>query len=314
LKFFAKKIAALLFTMFLVSILTFIAFNLIPGDPVQLMLGTNATPQSLAEMRSQLGLDRSLPERYAAWAVGLLHGDMGTSIQYSRPVSSLLWERLPVTAWLAVLSLLLIFLCSVPVGILSARTNGTPVGKFLDSLTMLNLSLPGYFFGILFVWVFGVLLRCFVPGGYVDWREDFGGFLRFLFFPAAAVAVPNIATAAKFLRSSVLAELDCDYVRTALGKGCGRSAILYKHILKNASIPVITLFGMMTAEVFSGSIIVEQVFSLPGIGRLLISSVSARDFPLIESLVVYIAFFVVVANFLADVLIRCVDPRMREKA
>lgn len=312
-KYCAVKLAALVFTMFLVSVLTFAAFNLIPGDPAQLILGTEATPQSLAALHHQLGLDKSLPERYAAWAGGLLHGDMGTSIRFSQPVSALIADRLPVTAALAGLSLLLIVLLSVPAGILSAKLYRTFPGRLFDTVNLVNLSLPGFFLGVLFIWLFGIVLHCFTPGNYVDWREDFGGFLQYLIFPAAAIALPNIAAAAKFLRTSILAETERDYVRTARGKGLGVNVILKRHILKNAAIPAITLFGMILAEVFSGSIITEQVFSLPGIGRLMISSVSSRDFPLLESLVVYISFLVVAANFLADVLMRAADPRLRAK-
>lgn len=313
LKFYIRKAAGFLLTLFLVSVLSFLAFNVIPGDPAQLILGTEATPESVAALHEQLGLDDSLPVRYGRWAGGLLRGDLGTSIQYSRPVAQLIGDRMPVTAALAVLSLLFIVALSVPLGVYAAKKRGSAVGRILDALTMLNLSLPGFFLGILLIWVFGVLLRVFTPGGYVDYREDFAGFLGYLIFPALAVALPNAAVAAKFIKTSVAAELNSDYVLTALGKGCGEGRVLCRHVLKNAVIPAITLFGMMTAEVFSGSIIIEQVFGLPGVGRLLISSISSRDFPLIESLVVYLAALVVAANFLADLLMQAVDPRIRVK-
>ena len=309
----AEKLAALLLTMLLVSVLTFVAFNLIPGDPAQLILGTEASPESLAELHARLGLDRSLPERYFVWLGGLLHGDMGTSLQYSQPVSKLLFERLPVTASLAGLSLIFILLFSFPVGVLSARWHGTHRGRFLDAVTMLNLTLPGFFFGVLFIWIFGIGLHAFTPGKYIDYRQNFGGFLGYLIFPALAVALPNIAAVAKFLRMSILSEQNRAYTATALSKGLSKSVVLRRHVLKNAAIPAITLLGMTVAEIFSGSILIEQVYSLPGIGRLLISAVSSRDFPLMESLVVYIAFLVTAANFLADLLMRFVDPRMRQK-
>ncbi|HEX3016652.1 MAG TPA: ABC transporter permease [Caproicibacter sp.] len=310
-RFCAKKLAAVFLTMILVSILTFAAFNLIPGDPAQLILGTEATPQSLAELHARLGLNQSMPQRYFSWLFGLLRGDMGMSLQYSRPVSSLLFERLPVTATLAGLSLLFILLFSLPAGVLSARWHNSFLGRFLNSLTMLNLTLPSFFIGVLLIWIFGILLRLFTPGGYIDYRQDAGGFLRYLIFPALAIALPNIAAAAKFLRTSILAEADSGYADTARSKGLTESRVLWRHVLKNASIPAITLLGMMAAEIFSGSILIEQVYSIPGVGRLLISSVSSRDFPLMESLVVYIAFLVTVANFLADLLMRWADPRMR---
>jgi peptide/nickel transport system permease protein len=313
-KYFLRKFMALLLTMFLVSIFTFAAFNVIPGDPAELILGTEATPESIAALRASLGLNQSLPQRYLKWFGGLLHGNMGTSLQYSQPVSSLLASRLPVTACLAGMAFILIIALSFPAGILAAKWHGSWAGRFLDSITMLNLTLPGFFVGVLFIWIFGIILHCFMPGEYVDYRQNFGGFLRYLIFPAIAVALPNIASTAKFLRTSILAEKGSDYVRTARSKGVSEDVVLRRHILKNAAVPAITLLGMTVAGIFSGSIIVEQVFSLPGVGRLLISAVSSRDFPLLESLVVYIAFLVSIANFLADMLIRAVDPRMKEKA
>ncbi|QAT51085.1 ABC transporter permease [Caproiciproducens sp. NJN-50] len=312
-KFYLKKLLTLLLTMVLVSLMAFAAFNLIPGDPAQLILGTQATPAALAELHQKLGLDKSMPERYAGWLWSLLHGDMGTSLQYSRPVAELIGSRLPVTAALALLALLMIFTVSVPVGVLTAQKRGTPLGRLLDSVTMLNISMPGFFLGILFIWVFGLVLRFFSPGGYVSWEDDPAGFLRYMIFPSLAVALPNIAVSSKFLRSALVEESHADYVRTAVSKGLSRHIILYRHMLKNALIPFLTLSGMMVAEIFSGSILIEQVFGIPGVGRLLISSILSRDFPLLESLVVYIAFLVVLANFAADLLLQAADPRIRVK-
>ncbi|OCN01162.1 peptide ABC transporter permease [Clostridium sp. W14A] len=312
-KFYLKKLLSLLLTLLLVSVMAFAAFNLIPGDPAQLILGTQSTPEALAELHQKLGLDKSMPERYAGWLLGLLHGDMGTSLQYSRPVSELIGSRLPVTAALALMALLLIFTVSVPVGVFSAQKRGSPVGRLLDSVTMLNISMPGFFLGILFIWIFGLVLHFFSPGGYVGWRESPDGFLRYMIFPALAVALPNIAVASKFLRSALVEESGADYVRTAVSKGLSKHIVLYRHMLKNALIPFLTLSGMMVAEIFSGSILIEQVFGIPGVGRLLISSILSRDFPLLESLVVYLAFLVVLANFAADLLLQAADPRIRVK-
>lgn len=312
-KFYLNKLISLLFTMLLVSIMAFAAFNLIPGDPAQLILGTHATPEALAQLHQKLGLDQSMPRRYALWLWNFLHGDMGTSLQYSRPVSALIGSRLPATATLALLALLLIFTVSIPVGVLTARKRGTAAGRILDAAAMLNLSMPGFFLGILFIWVFGLILHFFVPGGYVSWEESPSGFLRYMIFPALAVALPNIAVASKFLRSALIEEAGADYVRTAVSKGLSKHVILYHHMLKNALIPFLTLSGMMVAEIFSGSILVEQVFGIPGVGQLLIASILSRDFPLLESLVVYIAFLVVLANFAADLLLQAADPRIRVK-
>jgi peptide/nickel transport system permease protein len=313
-KFYVKKFVTLLLTVFLVSVLTFLAFNVIPGDPALLILGTSATPQSLAALHAKLGLNTPLPLRYVHWLGGLLRGDLGLSLQYSRPVSSLIAARIPVTGTLALFALVLIAVFSVPTGVLSVRLRGTAAGRVLDTATLMNLSLPGFFVGILFIWVFGLILHLFRPDGFVSWQESPAGFFGYLFFPALAVALPNIAVVAKFLRSSILAELSADYVRTARGKGLKGNAILYRHVLKNAMIPAITVFGMTVAEVFSGSILIEQVFGIPGLGRLLVSSIQQRDFPLLESLSVYLALLVVAANFAADLLMQAADPRIRVKA
>ena len=312
-KFYLKKLLTLCLTMLLVSLMAFAAFNLIPGDPAQLILGTQATPAALAELHEKLGLDKSMPQRYALWLLNFLHGDMGTSLQYSRPVSELIGNCLPVTASLALMALLLIFTVSIPIGVLTAQKRSTPAGRILDAVTMLNISMPGFFLGILFIWIFGLVLRFFSPGGYVSWKENPSGFFRYMIFPALAVALPNIAVASKFLRSALVEEAHSDYVRTAVSKGLSKHIILYRHMLKNALIPFLTLAGMMVAEIFSGSILIEQVFGIPGVGRLLITSILSRDFPLLESLVVYIALLVVLANFAAELLLQAADPRIRVK-
>ena len=176
---------------------------------------------------------------------------------------------------------------------------------------MTGISIPGFFLSILFMWVFGLVLHLFTPGNYVSYRDNPVGFFRFMFFPALAIAVPQIATLTKYVRTSVLGELDKDYVRTARGKGSTMHRILYGHVLRNAIVAVIPLIGMMIGSIFSGSIIVEQVFGVPGIGRLLIASVTGRDFPLTQTLVMYVAFVIVITNFIVDILIQLIDPRIR---
>jgi len=188
-------------------------------------------------------------------------------------------------------------------------------GNILDGIvnffTAAGLSTPGFFMGLLFIYLFGFGLKLFIPGEYIDYSENFFGFLRCLCFPALAIALPNAAILVKFLRSSLFQELKSDYVRTAKSKGADKKRVLFNHALKNAVIPAITIFGMIIAEVLSGSIVIEQVFTIPGIGRLLITAISSRDYPLIQSLMVYIAFIVVAANTLADIVIMIIDPRIR---
>lgn len=310
-KYALRKVLTFFLTLFLVSLLTFFAFNVIPGDPAQMILGTSASPQQLAVLRQQLGLNEPLPVRYGKWFAGFFSGNLGTSIKYSVSVQSLIASRLPVTAVLAGITLILILLSSITIGVYCAKKKDTIIDKLLGTLTMMNISIPNFFLGIIFIWLFGIILKFFIPGGYVDFATSPAGFFVYMFFPALAITLPNAATVIKFLRTSVIGQLKLDYVRTARSKGNGDNAVLYRHVLKNALVPVITLFGMILSEIFSGSIIIEQVFGIPGVGRLLITSISSRDFPLVESLVVYIATIVVVANFLVDILLQAIDPRIR---
>ena len=310
--FIGKRLAITALTLFLVSFFTFAAFSLIPGDPALLALGIEASDEQLAAFRTEMGLDRGFFEQYFSWLGKFLSGAPGSSSRFrGESISALVAERLPVTFSLALLSLTLILLISIPLAMLSVKKENGITDRVLNTLTAVTISFPGFFLGILFIWVFGLVLRLFVPGAYVDYRDNFPSFIAYLFFPALAVAVPNAAILVKFLRGSIFRELKSDYVRTALSKGSTRRGVLREHVLKNAAIPAITTLGMITAEIFSGSIVIEQVFTIPGIGRLLIASITSRDFAMVQTLVVYIAFVVVLANTLADIAVRVVDPRIR---
>jgi ABC-type dipeptide/oligopeptide/nickel transport system permease component len=310
--FIGKRLAITILTLFLVSFFTFAAFSLIPGDPALLALGIEASDEQLAALRAEMGLDRGYFEQYFSWFGKFLTGSLGSSSRFrGESISALVAERLPVTFSLALLSLVLILLISVPSALLSVKKENSITDRALNTLTAVTISFPGFFLGILFIWIFGLVLRLFVPGAYIDYRDNFAAFLGYLFFPALAVAVPNAAILVKFLRGSIFRQLKSDYVRTALSKGNTRRGVLREHALKNAAIPAITTLGMIVAEIFSGSIVIEQVFTIPGIGRLLITSITSRDFAMVQTLVVYIAFVVVLANTLADIAIRIVDPRIR---
>ncbi len=227
------------------------------------------------------------------------------------PVRDLLSDRIQVTLLLGLMVIVLTLLVSIPLGVHAARVRNTISERIINGLTMLGISFPSFFLSILFMWIFGLVLHLFTPGRYVALSEDPAGFFHFMFFPALAIAVPEIAILTKYIRAAMLEELSKDYVRTARGKGRSRSGILYGHVLKNAIVSVIPLIGMMIGEIFSGSIIVEQVFGIPGIGRLLIASVTGRDFPLTQTLVMYVALVIVLTNFAVDILIQVIDPRIR---
>jgi len=312
LNFIIRRIVIALITIFLVSILCFLAFSVIRGDPASYLAGINASQEQLSALREELGLNRNVFTRYLDWLSGFVSGRTGTALSFrGEAISSLIKLRLPVTLTLSLLSLLFVLLISLPVSLLTVNKEGSVLDKIVNFFTAAGLSTPGFFMGLLLIYIFGFGFKFFIPGEYIDYSENFFGFLRSLCFPALAIALPNSAILVKFLRSSLFQQFRSDYVRTAKSKGAAKPYILYHHVLKNAVIPAITVFGMIIAEVLSGSIVIEQVFTIPGIGRLLITAISSRDYPLIQSLMVYIAFIVVAANTLADILIMIIDPRIR---
>ncbi|MDR0669880.1 MAG: ABC transporter permease [Treponema sp.] len=309
--FLARRLSITLLTLFLVSLLTFLAFALIPGDPALLALGTEASEEQVLALRAEMGLDKGLAERYWTWLGKFLRGDLGNSARFrGASIAGMILERLPVTFSLAALSLGFMLLIAVPAVLVPVKKEGGIADRILNTLTALNISFPGFFLGVLFIWFFGIVLRLFVPGAYVDYRRDPLSFALYLVFPALALALPNAAILVKFLRAHILGQLKLDYVRSALARGAGRRRVLYGHVLKNAAVPGVTLLGMIVGEICAGSIVIEQVFAIPGIGRLLISSITSRDYSLVQTLVVYMAFMVVLANTLADIGIRIIDPRI----
>ena len=318
-KYLGKKILTLIMTLFLVSVAAFLAFQIIPGDVVTSILGTEATPEREEQLREKLGLNNPPAVRYFNWMTDVLRGNFGVSYRYSKnmtemmPVSELIGDKLPVTLWLAALSLVLIVVISIPLGVLWAKSGSHFLDVSLGVVTQSAMAVPSFFLGILVTYLFGIVFRLFAPGGYVSYKNDFGAFLGYLLFPALSVAIPKIAMTSRFLRNAMLTEMGSDYVRTAYGKGCTKRQVMYGHVLRNAMMPVITFLGMIVAEIVAGSIVIEQVFGLPGIGRLLISSISTRDFPVVEILILYITFVVIFVYFLVDILYRVIDPRISEK-
>ena len=311
-KYFIKKLVTLIITLLLISLLTFTAFSVIPGDAALARLGDDATEEQIEAFREEMGLNDPLPVRYVDWLSGAVRGDFGASCYYDNmTVGELLSDRLPVTVMLAVISLLMILICSVPLGLLCARGAGGVLDHAVNQILQTVMAVPSFFLGILLTYAFGLVLHWFQPGQFVEPSESFFGAASYLVFPALAVALPKIAMVVKFLRNAVLSELSKDYVRTAKSRGNSSRRILYVHVLKNAMIPVITFTAMVVAEILAGSIIVEQVFSVPGVGRLLISSIFNRDYPVVQAIVMYITLVVVAVNFLVDFMYQLLDPRVR---
>lgn len=318
-KYIVKKLITLIMTLFFVSAAVFLTFQVIPGDVVTSILGTEATPEREEALREELGLNDPPIERYVNWITGVLQGDLGESYRYSKnmnemmPVAELIGDKLPVTLWLAAYALVLTVVVSIPLGVMWAQSKNRFWDAILNVLSQSAMAVPAFFLGILVTYLFGILLKCFMPGGYVSYSVNFTGFISYLLFPAISIAVPKIAMTARFLRNSMLTEMHADYVRTARSKGCSDKRVMYLHVLRNAMMPVITFLGMIIAEMIAGSIVVEQVFGLPGVGSLLISTISSRDFPVVAILVLYITSVVIIVYCLIDILYRLIDPRISSK-
>ena len=310
-KYVLRKLTTLIITLFIVSLLAFLAFQVIPGSPATRMLGTNATPEKIAALEAELGFDQPVLIRYGHWVLDFVRGDWGISYSYSMPVKDMILEKLPATATLVILAFLLVVLASFPLGVATARREGSGLDRFITVVNQICMSIPPVFVGILLSFVFGITLKVFVPGNFVTFSESPGRFLVYMIFPAIAVALSRIAMTVKMLRSSILDEMNKDYIRTAFSRGRTRADALRRHALRNALIPVVAFLAVTAAELGAGTIVVEQVFAVPGVGRLLLASISGRDFPVAQAIVVLLAAWVVIVNFIADILYQYMDPRIR---
>ncbi|MBE7003045.1 MAG: ABC transporter permease, partial [Ruminococcaceae bacterium] len=258
-RYTAKKIGTLLLTMVLVSMFVFLAFSLLSGDAATRMLGTEATPERLSALRAELGLDEPMPVRYVKWIAALLRGDMGVSYQYRLPVAQLIAERLRPTLTLTVMAFALIVAVSIPLGVVTAKYAGGTLDRIVTVLGQFFMSVPPFFTGILFTYLFGLVLRLFTPGAFPLWSEGAGRYIGYLFFPALSIALPRIAMTVRMLHGCILDEAQKDYVRTSMARGRSRGDILYRHVLKNTLVPLVTFLAMTMAELVAGSVIIEQV-------------------------------------------------------
>lgn len=309
-RYAGKKIISMLVTLLVVSFLVFLAFTVIPGDPAVAKLGIQATPERLEALRAEMGLNRPFAERYLTWVLNACRGDFGISYSYGTPVSDIVLEKLPITLCLTGMSFLMMTGCAIPLGIYTAKHEGGWLDRIILMINQIFMAVPPFFAGILITYLFGLLLHWFQPGAFVSYQVSIGKFLYYLIFPSLAIAVPKIAMTVKLLRSSLIQEAKKDYVRTAYSKGNGKNAVFYHHVLKNALIPVVTFLAMTLTDMVAGSVIMEQVFSIPGLGRILITSISNRDYPVVEAIIILLAAIVVVVNLISDLLCRGIDPRI----
>ena len=309
-RYVLKKVFMMALTLVVVSVCVFLAFHVIPGDPATRLLGTQGTPAQVEALREQMGLNDPLYQQYFRWAVSFIQGDLGTSYVYSQPVSSMLASKIPITFSLAMMSFVFMILISIPLGIYTARHENGMADRIIMTVNQIIMAIPPFFSGILITYFFGMILHLFTPGGFVAYDVSIGGFLAYLIFPAIAIALPKAAMATKLLRGSVVDEAAKDYTRTAYSRGNTINDVLYRHVLKNAMIPVITFLGMALADMVAGSIVIEQVFGIPGISRILLTSISNRDYPVVEAIIMGIAMLVILINFLVDMIYRIIDPRI----
>lgn len=305
-----KKFLIMLVTLLAVSFLVFLALSIIPGDAATNMLGTQATQESIEALREEMGLNDPFFVQYFRWLFGCLKGDFGTSYSYHMSVSSLIMDKLPITITLTIFSFIIIFVVSIPLGVFIAKHSGGVIDRVLTVLNQIIMSIPAFFSGIIITLVFGLILGLFTPGGFVSYKTDVAGFLGYLIFPSVAIAIPKISMTVKLLKESILEEYKKEYVRTAYSRGNSTTQVLYKHVLKNALIPVITFLGMTLADIVAGSIVIEQVFGIPGIGRILLTSISNRDFPVVQAIIIILAVIILVINFIVDIIYHKVDPRI----
>ena len=310
-KYALKRILQFMLTMVIVSFLAFVAFDLISGDPATALLGTEATEEALAALRSEMGLNQPLLVRYGQWLAGFFTGDLGTSYVYHQSVSEIIAPKIVVTLLLSLTSFLMILLVSIPLGLSSAKRSGGILEALSSAVNQLCMAVPPFFTGMLLSYGFGIILKWFMPGNFPSVTEDFGGAMKHIFFAAIAISIPRIAMTVRMLKSTIQSEMRKDYVRTAISRGNDRSAVLRVHVLKNSLVPVITFLAQTMAEIVAGGIVVEQVFSIPGLGRMLVSSISNRDYPMVQAIIVILALWVVLSGTIADLVNQRIDPRLR---
>ena len=313
LRFVLTRALSLGLSLVVASLVIFAMIEVIPGDPASFMLGLNAQPEAVAALRDDLGLNGSLVARYLGWVGGLVTGDFGISYTYRVPVSELVVERLQVSLPLALFALGLSTLIAIPIGMFAATRRGQASDYAIMGTTQLGIAVPNFWFAMLLVMLFAVQLRWFSAGGFPGWDKGIGLAMKALTLPAVALALPQASILARVMRSSLLDVLHQDYMRTARAKGLTMAQATRRHALRNALIPVLTIIGLQFSFLLAGAIIIENVFFLPGLGRLIFQAITQRDLVVVESVVMLLVFAVILVTFLVDVAYAVVDPRLRRR-
>ncbi|WP_136441845.1 ABC transporter permease [Pacificoceanicola onchidii] len=311
--YLTRRLTSLILSLAAASLVIFLVVEVAPGDPASYMLGINAQPDTVAALRAELGLDVPRWQRYLSWVTGMLSGDFGTSYTYRTPVSGMIADRLWVSLPLALYALTLSTLIALPAGIIAASRRGRAADVGVMAATQLGVAVPNFWFAMLLVLLFAIRLQIMPSGGFPGWEDPVQA-MKALTLPAIALALPQAAILARVLRSSLIDALGEDYIRTARAKGLTRGQALWRHGLRNALIPVLTIIGLQFSFLLAGAIIIEQVFYLPGLGRLIFQSISQRDLIVVESVVMLLVFAVILVNFMTDLAYAIVDPRLRRRA
>ncbi len=305
------KVIVLITTVIIVSFFTFVAFSVLPGNPIEIMLGTDADPLQVEKLTKEMGLDKPLINRYTDWLTGVFKGDLGTSIKYNVPVTDLLSQRIPVTLSLAIVSLSLTLIITKPVSIFLALYNDKKFTIIFSAISQLGVSIPTFWLGILLILVFSINFNMFPSGGYVSLDNGFEPWFKSVFLPSLSIAVGASAVLIRYFRASLLDQMNLDYIRTAKSKGLTEKVIIYKHVLRNALLPTITIFALIVVDVLGGSVIIENVFNMAGVGKLLTTGVFNRDFPLVQSIIFLITLLVLATNLIVDIIYTIIDPRLK---
>ena len=314
LRFALTRALSLTLSLIVASLVIFAVIEVIPGDPAAFMLGLNAAPEAVEALRDDLGLNGTLTTRYLGWITGMVTGDFGQSYTYRVPVSELVAQRIQVSLPLALYALILSTTIAIPVGLIAAAKRGSVADYSIMGATQLGIAVPNFWFAMLLVLVFAINLRWFSAGGFPGWDAGIFAGLKALTLPAVALALPQASILARVMRSSLLETLHQDYIRTARAKGLTMRQATTRHALRNALIPVLTIIGLQFSFLLAGAIIIENVFFLPGLGRLIFQAITQRDLVVVESLVMLLVFAVILVTFLVDIAYAAIDPRLRRRA
>ena len=309
--FLLRRLLTLLATLVGASLIIFLVLDALPGNAAQTLMGADASPEAVQALTVKLGLDQPLATRYLHWIAGMAVGDLGNSYAYGTPVAGLIMERLTLTVPLAIMSMLITVALALAAGIYTAANHNRLGDVSVMSLTQVGIALPNFWFAILLILLFSVKLQWLSAGGFAGWNDGIWAGIRSLLLPAISLAVVQAAILARVTRSAVLEVLREDFVRTARAKGLSRRAVLWQHVLRNAMIPVMTVMGLQFANLLAGTIVIENVFYLPGLGRLIFQSIANRDLIVVRNCVMLLAAMVVIVNFVVDVLYAFIDPRIK---